>query len=141
MTNEQSVFAFRVINKFAIINEHIHCKTILDALILAVNLSEGSSKVGALFALRQHLKEKTDLVVVDSIFEKLQELNRIPKYDLSTYEGFLEAFVAEMSSGASFGGAMSGAGSNSTINSTGMAGVDKPLKTKRKIDKILQRTL
>jgi hypothetical protein len=142
MTNEQAVTVFRIVNKFSIINEHIECKSILDALILTVNLSEYHSKIGALFALRKYLEEKNGKETTQLIFEKLQELNKIPKHDLSTYEGFIKAFAEAMASGASFGGPMSGAGTNADINATGMAGIDKLLNNKkRKIDNILSRSL
>ena len=142
MTHEQTVFIFRVVNKFSTINEHIVCKSVLDALILSVNLSENHSKIGALFALRKYLEEKSGKETTQLIFEKLQELNKIPKHDLSTYEGFIKAFAEAMASGASFGGPMSGAGTNADINATGMAGTDKPLSNKkRKIDNILSRSL
>lgn len=142
-SNEEAIASFRILNKFRIINENIDCEklSLLDSLIYAVNVSEGSAKIGAVFALKQNLEESYSSEFVTSLFEKLKGMNKIPKYDLSTYEGFIEAFVAEMSSGASFGGSLSGAGTNASINNTGLAGTDKPLKTKRKIDKILGKKL
>ena len=67
----------------------------------------------------------------------MQEHNIIPaiKHDLSTPEGFMDAWEEAMYessvSGASFGGAMSGAGTNAQINATGMAGIDPVLGDKK----------
>ena len=71
------------------------------------------------------------------LLEKMQDHKIIPrvKHDLSTQEGFMdaweEAMVESMVSGASFGGAMSGAGTNAQINATGMAGIDPVLGNKK----------
>ena len=134
---EKTIIMFRILNKFSSINESVDCKSIIDALILACKLSEGSAKVGALFAFHKYLSENYPKDTVDKIFLRLEEHKRIPKYDLSTYEGFIEAFVAEMVSGAAFGGALSGAGTNADVNATGLAGIDKPLNKK----KIVKRPL
>ena len=40
--------------------------------------------------------------------------------------------MAEMMSGAAFGGRVSGAGTNAQVNATGMAGIDQPLNKKKK---------
>lgn len=139
MKTEDTVLTFRIINKFRLINEHVECRTVLDQFIQAVNISEGKAKLAVSFAFYKYLEEKAGAELAEAVFAKLAEMGKVPS-NLSTYEGFLQAFCAEMASGASFGGAMSGAGDNATINSTGMAGVDKPLKN-NKIKKILSRAL
>lgn len=138
MTKEETITVFRIINKFSMINEHILRYTILEQFIQSIKMSEGAAKIGATFAFYHYLKEKHSKEIAEEVFAKLVEMGKITSHPLSTYEGFLEAFVSEMSSGASFGGALSGAGSNAQVNATGLAGIDKPLGLKkRKIDKIL----
>ena len=137
MTTDNTVLTFRIINKFRFINEHVECKTVLEQFIQSINVSEGHAKVAVSFAFRKYLEENAGLELAEAVFAKLAEMGKVPS-QLSTYEGFLQAFYAEMASGASFGGAMSGAGDNATINATGMAGVDKPLnKTKKILDRLL----
>jgi len=55
-----------------------------------------------------------------------------------------EAMYESMVSGASFGGAMSGSGSNAQVNASGMAGIDpllgdKKIKRRKDLRKILDR--
>jgi hypothetical protein len=139
MTNEDVKTVFRFVNKFVVMSEHVECVSLTERLIQEVKASRSSA---AYFILHRYLGERYSQQIAEAIFAKLVELKHIPNHDYSTYEGFLKAFEEEMASGASFGGAMSGAGSNATINATGMAGIDKPLSNKkRKIDKILSRTL
>jgi hypothetical protein len=139
MNNTDATTIFRLVNKFVLINENVDALTFTDRLIREVKVSKSAP---ALFVLHKYLSERFSTEITEAVFAKLVELKHIPNHDYSTYEGFLRAFAEEMSSGASFGGAFSGAGDNATINATGMAGVDKPLSNKkRKIDKILSRTL
>lgn len=108
-----------------------------------------ASYVAALALLREHVEKQTNLETSNLLMEKLQEHKIIPKtkHDLSTAEGFMdaweEAMYESMVSGASFGGAMSGAGTNSQINSTGMAGIDPVLGKKKRKDlrKILDKQI
>ena len=142
MSKDEVVVVFRIFNRFRMINEHIECKNLLESLIQQVNTTTGAARVGAAFACFNYIKEKHTQEIAEAVFAKLVEMGHFPNHKLSTYEGFLEAFVSEMSSGAAFGGAFSGAGDNATINATGMAGIDNPLGSKkRKIDKILTRNL
>lgn len=142
MNKNDSIAVFRLVNRFVTINEHIEPKNVLEKFIQVIKESKGQAKVGALFAFRSYIKEKFNEQVAENVFAKLAELGHIPNHPLSTYEGFLQAMLEMSASGASFGGAFSGAGDNATINTTGMAGVDRSLGSKkRKIDKILTRTL
>lgn len=139
MNNTDATTVFRLVNKFVLINENVQALTLTDRLIQEV---KGSKSASALFVLHKYLGERFSAEITEAVFAKLVELKHIPNHDYSTYEGFLKAFAEEMSSGASFGGAFSGAGDNVTINATGMAGIDKPLSNKkRKIDKVLSRSL
>lgn len=142
MNREEAVIVFRLVSKFAMFNEHVECKNLLEQFIQTIKESEGCARVGVLFAFHSYITEKHGKHVAESVFAKLSEMGHIPSHPLSTYEGFLQAFVAEMMSGAALGGPMSGAGSNAQVNATGMAGIDNPLGSKkRKIDKILTRAL
>lgn len=139
MNNTNATTVFRLVNKFVLISEHVQPYTLTDRLIQEVKTSKSAS---ALFVLRQYISERFSSEIAEAVFAKLVELKHIPNHDYATYEGFLKAFGEEMASGASFGGAFSGAGDNATINATGMAGIDKPLTNKkRKIDNILNRSL
>lgn len=108
------------------------------------------SYVAALALLKEYVDRESSPETSKVLIEKLEEHNLIPpsrQYDLTTVEGFMDAWedemIREMSSGAAFGGAASGAGDNATINATGFAGVDKPLQKKKKnrVEKILSKRL
>lgn len=107
------------------------------------------SYIAALALIKEYVETETNKETANLLIEKLEEHNIIPaqEYDLSTVEGFMEAWedemVREMTSGAAFGGRMSGAGSNADINATGMAGIDQPLKKKkkRKLESVMNRRL
>ena len=109
------------------------------------------SYIAALALIKEHVEELSNTDTSKALMEKMEEHNLIPagiEYDLSTAEGFMDAWedamVEGMSSGAAFGGRMSGAGDNATINATGMAGIDRPLgnkKKKKNIEKVIQKRL
>jgi hypothetical protein len=119
---------------------------------LVIGMKQASSPmayVSAARLMREYVQTSSNQ---DTAFILLERMNHtklvnpnIVKHDIGTYEGFMAAvdeMMSEMFSGASMGGAMSGAGTNADINATGMAGIDKPLRKKRKsIDKILSRRL
>lgn len=106
-----------------------------------------ASYIAALALLKEHVEKQANKETSEVLMEKLQEHQIVPevKHDLSTAEGFMdaweEAMVESMTSGAAFGGAMSGAGTNAQVNATGMAGTDPVLMKKKRKDlrKILDR--
>lgn len=111
-----------------------------------------ASYVAALALLKDHVETQTNSETSTLLMEKLQEHDLIPKtkHDLSTPEGFMdaweEAMYESMVSGASFGGPMSGAGTNAQINATGMAGIDpilgnKKVKRRKDLRKILDKQI
>ena len=131
--------------------------SMLDRLVFNLKralekLPGGNSTVGsyvaALALIKEHVDTHYNQETSAVLLETLEERNIAPislkEYDLSTPEGFMDAFedaiVAEMTSGASFGGAFSGAGSNAEVNKTGMAGVD-PLLGKKKRKKSITNIL
>lgn len=106
--------------------------------------------VAALALLKEQVENQSNSETSHVLLEKMQEHNIIPpiKHDLSTPEGFMDAWEEAMYessvSGASFGGALSGAGTNAQINATGMAGIDpvlgdKKIKKRKDLRKILDR--
>jgi len=106
--------------------------------------------VAALALLKEHVEKQSNLETSHVLLEKMQDHKLIPpiKHDLSTPEGFMDAWEEAMYessvSGASFGGAMSGAGTNAQINATGMAGIDpvlgdKKIKRRKDLRKILDK--
>lgn len=118
--------------------------------------SQIASYVAALALIQEYVERETNQETRIALTERLEEYKLIhagiKEYDLSTPEGYMEAFedIYESSlSGAAFGGAMSGAGSNADINATGRAGVDgglfsgpKPKKNiRRRMSKILDNKL
>lgn len=148
MTDNNAIEVFRTLHRFSVINEHIEAQSSFDRVIQNIKLTRGAVRVSLLRVFHEMCVERTNKETTKLIFERLVESGMIPniQHDLSSYDGFMtaveEELVREMASGASFGGAMSGAGSNADINATGMAGVDKSLQNKkRKIDKIITRTL
>lgn len=111
---------------------------------------QGNAYLSALALVKEYVQERTNEQTANVLVEKLEEHKLIPiskQYDLTTVEGFMDAFedemVREMFSGAAIGGAFDGAQSNSAANSTGMAAPNGPSKKKKKkgIDKILHTRL
>ena len=111
-----------------------------------------ASYIAALALIKEHVEKETNTETSNYLIEKFEDQGLAPKgiskYDISTQEGFMDAFedalMTEMSvSGASLGGALSGAGDNATINATGMAGRDPVLgkKKKNRIEKVLRNRL
>jgi len=109
-----------------------------------------ASYVAALALIKEHVEKETNSQTSQVLIEKMQEHKIIPpmKHDLSTPEGFMdaweEAMVESMTSGSSFGGALSGAGTNAQVNASGMAGIDpvlgdKKIKRRKDLRKILDR--
>jgi len=113
--------------------------------------SQLGSYIAALALLKEYVTDNSNSNTSKVLVEKLEEHKILPmsiQHDLSTVEGFMdaweEAMVEAMTSGASFGGSMSGSGDNQTLNSTGMAGIDRPLgnkKKKKNIEKVIQKRL
>ena len=110
-----------------------------------------ASYIAALALLKEHVKSTSNDETSNLLVEKMQRHKIIPpvEYDLSTQEGFMDAWedaMYEMYSGAGIGGAMSGMGTNAQINATGMAGVDpvlgnKKIKKRKDLRKILDKQL
>ena len=139
--------------------EHKKNYTLLDRLVfnlkrLMLKIPGGGSQVAsyvaALALIKEYVEKEYNTETSEYLIEKFEDQGLAPKgikdYDLSTQEGFMDAFedalMAEMSSGAALGGPMSGAGDNATINKTGMAGKDPVLKKKkRRIEKVLNNRL
>ena len=139
--------------------------TMLDRLVfnlkrLVSSVPGGAMAIGsyltALALIKEHVEKTSNKETADLLMEKMEQKNFIPphlkEYDLSTPEGYMDAFEDAMLestvSGASFGGAMSGSNTNSAINSTGRAGVDpvmnfndKKKKRKKNFEKILNNRL
>lgn len=130
--------------------------TMLDRLVinlkrLLAKVPGGNTQFGSYLAavalLKEYVEQEANKETAEVLVEKLEEHNIIPaqKHDLSTVEGYLDAWedalIEGMASGASFGGSLSGANSNADANATGLAGVDRPLKKKRRVEKILDKRL
>jgi len=130
--------------------------TLLDRLVfnlkrLLAKVPGGSSQlatyIAALALIKEHVEAESNKETANALMEKLQDYEIIPimEHDISTPEGYLDAMeeeiMREMTSGAAFGGSLSGAGTNADINATGLAGIDKPLGRKKKLKKILSRKL
>lgn len=136
--------------------------TMLDRMVfnlkrLLAKVPGGSSQIGsyvaALALIKEHVEQESNSATADLLIEKMEQHNIIPeqRHDIGTPEGYLDAMeeeiIREMSvSGAGFGGALSGAGSNADINATGLAGIDRPLGQKKKkktkeLKKILDKKL
>lgn len=109
-----------------------------------------ASYVAALALIKEYVEKESNQKTSQVLLEKLEEHQFIPKskYDLSTQEGFMdaweEAMYEGMASGASIGGPLSGAGSNAQVNATGLAGIDpvlgnKKIKRRKDLRKILDR--
>ena len=109
--------------------------------------SQIGSYVAALALLKEYVEEESNKETSKVLLEKMEEHNLAPsiKHDLSTKEGFLDAFeeefIREMNSGAGIGGAFDGAQTNAASNVTGMAAPTGPGKKKKGIEKVLRRRL
>jgi len=131
--------------------------TLLDRMVfnlkrLLGKVPGGASQIGsyvaALALIKEYVEQEANKETAQVLFEKMEEHKIIPhfEHDISTAEGFLDAWEDAMeegmTSGASFGGALSGANTNAQANATGLAGVDPMLgQKKNKLKKILDRTL
>lgn len=133
--------------------------TLLDRMVfnlkrLLAKVPGGKSQLGsyvaALALIKEYVEQEANKETATALMEKLEEHKFIPKqkHDIGTPEGYLDAMeeeiMREMTSGAAFGGRLSGAGTNADINATGLAGLDKPLnskpqKKKKDIRKLLDR--
>ena len=106
-----------------------------------------ASYIAALALIKEHVQETSGKETSNVLMEKLQEHKIVPpiKHDLSTPEGFMdaweEAMAESMVSGASTGGALSGIGTNAQVNATGMAGISPVLGKKPKRRKDLRKIL
>lgn len=140
---------FRVLSRISNqLSESVY-ETTLDKIVRNLKESKLSGNVQGYVAylkiLQEFVAQTANEETSKVLFEKLEEHGHIPhtisKYDLSTVEGFMKAFedeyVKEMVSGAGIGGRMSGLGSNSQVNATGMAGTDPVLKKKKKNNRIV----
>lgn len=109
--------------------------------------SQLASYVAALALLKEHVEEESNKLTSEVLLEKLEEHEIIPpiKHDISTKEGFLDAFeeefMKEMNSGAGIGGSFDGAQTNADTNASGMAAPNGPSKKRKGIEKVLQRRL
>lgn len=131
--------------------------TLLDRMVfnlkrLLAKVPGGKTQLGsyvaALALIKEYVEQEANKETADVLVEKLQDHKFIPelKYDISTLEGFMDAWEDSMeegmTSGASFGGSLSGAGTNQQVNQTGMAGVDPVLnKRRRKLENIINSKL
>jgi len=132
-------------------NKHF---TLLDRLVFnlkrllektPLGRNQLGSYIAALALIKEHVETTSNTETSVHLIEKLEEHNLIDPisgHDISTAEGFLDAFedsmIEGMSSGASTGGPMSGAGSNEVINQTGMAGFDAPINKPKKRKNIVK---
>ena len=131
--------------------------TLLDRLVfnlkrLLAKAPGGKTKlasyVAALALIREHVESESNKETANVLVEKLEEHKLIPpskQHDLTTVEGFMDAWeeemVREMCSGAGIGGAFDGAQTNAAANATGMAAPNGPSKKKKKLDKFLHTRL
>lgn len=122
--------------------------TLLDRLVFNLKRLLGKGQIGsylaALALIKEYVETETNKETAQALFERFEEQRICPnfKHDISTPEGYLDAMeeaMNEMTSGAAFGGSLSGAGSNAQVNASGLAGADQILQRRRrtKIEKIL----
>lgn len=128
--------------------------TILDRLVfnlkrLLAKVPGGKTQLGsyiaALALLKEYVETETNKQTAEALMERFEEQRLCPnfKHDISTVEGYLDAMeeaMNEMTSGAAFGGSLSGAGTNAQVNATGLAGADAILQRRRrtKIEKLIK---
>ena len=129
--------------------------TTLDRLVfnlkrLLAKVPGGKTQLGsyiaALALLKEYVEQETNKPTGDALMERFEEQRICPnfKHDIATVEGYLDAMeeaMNEMTSGASFGGSLSGAGTNAQVNSSGLAGADPILQRRKrtKIEKLLKK--
>lgn len=117
--------------------------------------SQVASYVAALALIKEYTIREKGEATSEYLSERLEEHGLVSKrdYDLSNAEGYWNAMLDAMEegtvSGASFGGPLSGAGSNAAVNAGGLAGMDSllgggtkdPKKKKKKdsLEKILDQ--
>ena len=102
--------------------------------------------VSAFKMMREYIESEYNTETSQMLTERLCVNQMVPtsmgQYDLSTYDGFMDAVdevMAEMVSGAGIGGAFDGAQSNADANATGMAAPTGSSKKKSKVKNILRR--
>jgi hypothetical protein len=147
MIKQDHIFISRVL-------KHLNgdLKNNLELTRIAESLSSGDVHkfLSGYQLLKQYVTEKHDEFVFLRIQNLLIETDKVPhnvkEYDLTKASEFYRAMedeiIREMVSGASFGGSLSGAGTNAQVNATGLAGVDPLLgKKKNRIKKVLTRRL
>jgi hypothetical protein len=103
------------------------------------------SYMAGLALLKEYVDVKYSKDTGNALIERMDTYNLVhpvaKKYDISEKDQLLMAldecmnFYESSTSGAAFGGALSGAGTNQQVNDTGLAGIDKPLKDKKKTKK------
>ena len=134
--------------------------TLLDRLVF--NLKRMLSKVpggggtlgsyiAALALIKEYVEKESNTDTARVLIEKFEDHGYAPKgiskHDLSTPEGFMDAFeeefMREMNSGAAIGGRFDGAQSNTSANASGMAAPNSPTKKNRKnrLEKIIHNRL
>tara|TARA_B100002019_G_C21079541_1_gene503088 strand:+ start:167 stop:751 length:585 start_codon:yes stop_codon:yes gene_type:complete len=117
--------------------------------------SQVASYVAALALIKEYTIREKGEATSEYLSERLEEHGLVSKrdYDLSNAEGYWNAMLDAMEegtvSGASFGGPLSGAGTNAVVNAGGLAGMDSllgggtkdPKKKKKKdsLEKILDQ--
>ena len=117
--------------------------------------SQVASYVAALALIKEYTIREKGEATSEYLSERLEEHGLVSKrdYDLSNVEGYWNAMLDAMEegtvSGASFGGPLSGAGTNAVVNAGGLAGMDSllgggtkdPKKKKKKdsLEKILDQ--
>lgn len=125
-------------------------KRLLGKIPGGIGKTQLATYVAALALLKEYVENQSNKETSELLLEKMQDHKLIPpiKHDLSTPEGFMdaweEAMVESMASGAAFGGPLSGAGTNAQVNATGLAGIDsvlgdKKIKKRKDLRKILDR--
>ena len=132
--------------------------TLLDRMVfnlkrLLAKVPGGGSQLGsyiaALALLKEYVEKESNRETATVLLERFEEHGYAPKgiseHDLSTPEGFMDAFeeefMKEMNSGASIGGRFDGAQSNADANASGMAAPSGPKKKKNRLEKILDNKL
>jgi hypothetical protein len=147
MNNSDSIFISRVMKH---LNGDLKNNKELTRISESLLSGDIHKFLSAYQLLKQYVTEKHDEYVFIRIQNLLIETQKVPykvrEYDLTKASEFYRAMedemIREMVSGASFGGSLSGAGTNQQVNSTGLAGKDPALgKKKNKIVKVLTRKL
>lgn len=114
--------------------------------------SQLASYIAALALIKEYVVVNKGEATSEYLAERLEEHGLVNKkdYDLSNAEGYwnamLDAMEESMTSGASFGGPLSGANTNAAVNAGGLAGMDslldggtKKKKKKDSLEKILDQ--